>query len=306
VLGVFTIILSRENIFSKNYYVNVHFANVLGLREGDNVYVRGVSVGKVKSLAVQTNGVFVVANLEIPVSLHEDYKVEILPSSVLGGRYLSLYEGSEASPSIPSDTVLKGLQPIDLIDEASEAVLMIRRTLDEGKVLENLEVTMQQIREVSTRLNSGEGTLGKLMTDDTIYNDIQSVAADLKVVGHKLAAGEGTLGRLLMDDQVYNDIQTVASDLKTISGRLARGEGTLGKLLSSDDQLYTDLADTASSLNEITAKIREGEGTLGKIVQDDALYEDLKKTLHEARAMLDDIRETSPITTFTSIFFGAF
>ncbi|MBN2560002.1 MAG: hypothetical protein JXQ75_03630, partial [Phycisphaerae bacterium] len=57
---------------------------------------------------------------------------------------------------------------------------------------------------------------------------------------------------------------------------------------------------------EVATKLNSGEGTLGKLAQDDELYEEAKRLLHELRATVDDFRETAPITTFTSIFFGAF
>lgn len=271
-LGFFTIILSRENIFQETYPVAVVFDSVMGLREGDNVFVRGVDVGKIKELRVENDGVYLLANLDIPLKVHEDYKVEILPTSVLGGRYLHIDEGSDDAPLLPEGDVLVGLQPIDLIDQASRTITMIKDALDEGGVLDNLKMTMQQFRDVSTKLNEGEGTLGKLLTDETVYDDLKEISSNFKEISHRLEAGEGTLGRLL----------------------------------SEDDRLYQDLSETAASLKEITAAISDGEGTLGKLAQDDELYEEAKRLLHEIRATVDDLRETSPITTFTTVFFGAF
>ena len=105
-LGFFTIVLSRQNIFTTTYRFDVVFENVKGLREGDNVFVRGVSIGKIKTLQIKPDGVHVSVNLEQPVELHEDYAIEILPSSVLGGRYLNIYEGSHSTPVIPKGAVL--------------------------------------------------------------------------------------------------------------------------------------------------------------------------------------------------------
>lgn len=109
-LGFFTIVLSRENLFSKSYTLDVVFESVMGLREGDNVFVRGVDVGKIRRLLIEEDGVHVIAILEQSLELHEDYKVEILPSSVLGGRYLSVYEGSEDRPLVPRAAVIRGLK----------------------------------------------------------------------------------------------------------------------------------------------------------------------------------------------------
>lgn len=271
-LGVFTIILSRENIFTRYYHLEVVFDNVKGLREGDNVFVRGVSVGKIRTLQIQQDGVHVNVSLTIPVTLRDDYKIEILPSSVLGGRYLNIAQGSEGLPAVPRDAVLRGLPPVDLIDEATKTTKMIKDALQDGGVLENLKSTMAQLRELTTKLNEGEGTIGKLLTDD----------------------------------QVYNDLQEIVANLRDVSERLGQGKGTIGKLLSEDDTLYQDLSDAAASIKEITGAVSRGEGSLGKLVMNDGLYEDVRGLLDEVQATLDDYRETVPLTTFTSILFGAF
>ena len=271
-LGFFTIVLSRQNIFTPSYRVDVVFDNVKGLREGDNVFVRGVSVGKIKTLQIKPDGVHVSVNLDQPVELHDDYAIEILPSSVLGGRYLNIYEGSHGAPMIPKGAVVKGLTPVDLIDEATKTTQMIKKALEEGKIIENLKSTMAQLNDVTAKLSKGEGTIGKLMADN----------------------------------KVYDDLQAITTNLKDISERAAKGKGTIGKLLSEDDTLYTNLVEAAASIKNITASIEKGDGTLGKLVKDDKLYEEAKITLHEIRAAIDDFREAAPITTFSSIFFGAF
>ena len=271
-LGFFTIVLSRENIFTTSYRLDVVFENVKGLREGDNVFVRGVSVGKIKTLQIRPDGVHVGVNLEQPVELHEDYAIEILPSSVLGGRYLNIYEGSHGVPEIPKGAVVTGVTPVDLIDEATKVAQMIKKALEEGKIIENLKSTMAQLNDITAKLSHGEGTIGKLMTDDTVYNDLREIT----------------------------------TSLKDISERAAHGKGTIGKLLSDDDQLYTNLVAASVSIRNISTSIEKGDGTIGKLIKDDKLYTELQLTLHEARAAIDDYRETAPITTFSSIFFGAF
>jgi phospholipid/cholesterol/gamma-HCH transport system substrate-binding protein len=70
--------------------------------------------------------------------------------------------------------------------------------------------------------------------------------------------------------------------------------------------LYTNLMAAATSIKNISASIEQGDGTIGKLIKDDKLYEEAKMTLHEIRAAIDDFREAAPITTFSSIFFGAF
>ena len=311
-LGVFTIILSRENIFRTYYPITVAFKDVMGLSDGDNVLYHGVKIGVVKNLEITSNGVLVFASMDYPVTFYEDYRIKIDSSSVLGGHYLSLEEGSEGSPVVSRDVVMHGDKPISLIADASETFSMVKKSLREGGILTNLEAAVANIREVSddlkilgNNLTEGRGTLGKLFVNDDLYNKLDSVASNLDTVSSDLAQGRGTLGKLLADDEVYNEIKAISADIKNITGGLANGQGTIGKLLV-EDSLYYNISAISSNLTVISDRLVKGEGTLGKLSQDDALYNEIKVLVEEAIATLDDIRESTPITSFSSIFFGAF
>ncbi|NOU36961.1 MAG: MCE family protein [Kiritimatiellaceae bacterium] len=278
-LGVFTIILSRQNFLQKRYPVAVVFDEVSGLRDGDNVFLRGMKVGVVKDTVLENSHVVVHANLDSPVQFREGYKVEVVASSMLGGKQLKIEEGPLSAAPIPKDAVISGTTPTDILEELGAAVASVRQITDQ--------------------VSSGKGTLGKLIYEDTVYNNLSDVST-------KLAKGEGTVGKLINDETVYNDLKTTMSNLQEVSSRLEKGEGTLGKLLSKDEQLYKDLTATMSNLRTITDKVGTGEGTLGKLVNDDKLYDEAGKLLGELRAAIDDMRETSPVTTFSTVLFGAF
>jgi phospholipid/cholesterol/gamma-HCH transport system substrate-binding protein len=298
--------LSRETWFRKQFKKEVVFEDVMGLRDGDSVVVRGMPMGKVTSLLLTNDGVHVFMSLDQSVALRKDYKMTIVTTSMLGGRHLEIDEGTSAE-AMPEGVVYQGLKPQHLMEDAAEAINAIKKGLVEGGIMDNLKKAILQISDISERVNKGKGTLGKLLSeDDTLYNDLSSSVASLKTITGRLEKGEGTLGKLLSsDDQLYKDVSETAASLKTISGRLERGEGTLGHLLSKDDQVYQDLTTTLASLKTITAKIEKGEGTLGKLVNDDAAYTELTKTITEARAAIDDFRENTPVVTFTTLLFGA-
>ena len=298
-LGFFTIILSYENIFQEYHPIEVKFDHVSGLREGDNVFLRGVMIGRVKSLEVEPDGVLVEALLRQPVAIREGYHVTIIPSSVLGGQHLSINEGPIDGEPVAEGTVLHGTPPADIMAEATEVVQSVREALDEGELLENLESTMAQINTITAGLSEGRGTLGRLLTDEEVYEDLVIITANLREVTGALEQGEGTLGALIHDDSLY-------TNLAEVSSRLADGKGMLGRLLSEDEELYDDVAATAAAVREFTEKISQGRGTLGRMIDDDELYEEARLLLNDMRAAIDDFRETAPVTTFTSIFFGAF
>jgi phospholipid/cholesterol/gamma-HCH transport system substrate-binding protein len=332
-LGVFTILLSREGI-RPTTAMEVRFSEVLGLREGDNISVRGVNAGKIRRIEMEDFDVRIVMALNRELKLREDYRIEILNTSVLGGRYLNIYEGSPASPLLAPDTPLVGTTPADLVDEATRTVQAVRKTLVEDGLLKDLQGAAENLNKVTERLERGEGTLGKLMADDEMYEDLSAITADLREVTGRLERGEGTLGRLLVEDDVYNDLRAIsgklargestigkflmddgkvyedigqiAENLKTATDNIAAGRGLLGRLLSDDDTMYDDLKATAANLRELTDALERGEGTLGKLMRDESLYAEVRMLINEIRATVDDFRETTPITTFVSIFMGAF
>jgi phospholipid/cholesterol/gamma-HCH transport system substrate-binding protein len=274
-LGYFTIILSGEKWFGTKHLMEVRFKDVMGLKEGDSVVVRGMPVGKVKSLTLEPspiNSVRVTAMLDQPVVVRMGGKITVVATSVLGGRYLQIDEGPEANPKLPENTIFEGQQPYDLVGDASETINAVKQGLIQGGVISNLQSMTAQFNEIATRVNGGKGMLGKLFSED---------------------------------DTLYNDLSAAATSLKNITAKLDKGEGALGKLMSNDDTVYKDLSAAAASLKNISAGIERGEGLLGKLVKDDSLYEKVSSTIDEVRATVDDYRETAPVVTFTSIFFGA-
>ena len=305
-LGVFTIILSRQSLFTKKSYYDVGFRSIQGIREGDNVYLRGVIVGKIDDVVVEKRSVQLRLALDRALELHENYKMEILPSSMLGGRYLSVEEGDEDRPLLPPGTKLVGLTPVDLIDEATRTVTSIREAL-EGGVLADVRQIVSNANVIVARVERGEGSLGKLLAEDAVYDDIKAVTANLRSISDRIEKGEGSLGKLLADDgKIYQDIEVVTANLRKSSQDLADGKGLLGKLLSEEDTVYDDLRASALAIREVTESLNRGEGTIGKLIRENDIYDETKMLLRELRATIDDFRETAPVTTFTSIFLGAF
>jgi len=307
-LAYITIILSRESWFSKREHVEVVFPDVMGLRDGDLVVCRGMPIGKVLRLDLKKNGVHVIGSLERLPVLHDDYRFIIETTSMLGGRQLRVVEGSPSRPRVPSTmTVYRGETPYDLVADAAAVINGLKKGLIEEGVIENLRQTTADLRDITGRLNSGQGTLGKLLSkDSSLYDDLQSTIAAARQTVERIRNGEGSLGKLLSsDDTVYRDLAAAVAALKHSTEKLDKGESTLGKLLSDDALVYRDIADTAASVKNIAQRIDRGEGLLGRLTVEGSLAKQVDAILSEARQTLDDVRETTPVTTFTSIFFGA-
>lgn len=276
-LGYFTIILSKEKLFRKTSEMRVTFSDVMGLRVGDNVVVRGMPIGKVKALELMDQstdcpGVCATLSLEKPLVMHDGYSARIVTTSILGGRQMQIDTGPADAPVVAKDRY-HGEKPYDLMEDAAEIVNAAREQIIDGRVFEKVRNVADQIDQIVTRVNAGQGLLGKILSDD---------------------------------ETIYRDLQASAASLRDIMQRLQNGEGAIGKLLSEDSTIYNDLAATVESARQVAERLNRGEGTLGRLLADETLYNELESTVGEVRAAVDDFRETAPVTTFSSIFFGAF
>lgn len=285
-LSIFTIVLSRENLFKQTYQYEFVFPEIGGLREGDNVYLRGMNIGRVKQTELYNNRVHVYVSLDIPVALRRGYQISVVDASMLGGKYLKISEGPDSEPLLGDQVTILGSEPLDLV-------------ADLGATIDSLQILINDVSE-------GKGTLGKLLKDDAVYENLVVVTEDIKKIGHTIEQGEGTIGKLLYDDAVYEDARSIMADLRSLSERLAAGEGTLGRLMATDDAVYDDLSAALAAIRGIAESVNEGEGTLGLLVRDAQLYEESTLLMEDLRAAVDDLRESSPITSFGSVLFGAF
>lgn len=285
-LGVFTIVLSRQNFLQEKYPIEIIFSEVGGLREGDQVFLRGTKVGVVKSTQLQEQHVLVTSDLEVPVHFRDGYKVEVMASSMLGGKMLKIFEGPLAAPPLAENTPILGEKPIDILEE--------------------LGIAVSGFKGLTEKVVGGEGTLGKLLADETMYAELEVIIENLYKVSGQLVSGEGTIGKLLSEDStLYSDLEGSVANIRSVTAKINEGQGLLGELIA-DEQLSQDFMASAANLRSITEKINTGNGTLGKLVEDDQIYVEAQKLLGELRAAIDDMRETSPVTTFSTVLFGAF
>ncbi len=320
-LGIFTIVLSRESFFKETYQYEFVFSEISGLREGDNVYLHGMNVGRVQQTSLNDSNVRVYVTLDVPIQLRYGYRLDIVNASMLGGKFLKIYEGPDDAPVLGDNVTILGTEPVDVIEDLSAAVSGLQEMINAvsagqgtlGKLLNddtmyNNMVTMSDdLKQVVSRLESGKSTLGRLLAnDDTLYQDLSATMSSLRTVSSGLEAGEGTIGKLLTDEAVYTDVKAVMANLHEISDSISEGKGTIGRLMVEDSTVFDDLQATMAATRSISESISAGDGTLGRMVKDAELYDEATLLVEDMRAAIDDLREASPITSFGSILFGAF
>jgi phospholipid/cholesterol/gamma-HCH transport system substrate-binding protein len=132
-----------------------------------------------------------------------------------------------------------------------------------------------------------------------ISENLSTSSRDLSEITHTVSSGQGTLGRLVKDDALYNSLVNFASQASEFMETI-NGDSSLG-LLMRDTSLYEDVAKTAENLRIITDAMASGDGTMGKLMTDDELYEEMKDTLASANKAMKGVEEQTPITVMGTV-----
>ena len=107
---------------------------------------------------------------------------------------------------------------------------------------------------------------------------MNDTAAKLDKIATALNDGKGTAGKLLKDDSLYNNLNSTLKHANSLLAEADAGKGGLG-LLTKDPTFARKLNDTVSQLNLLLTNVNTGKGTLGKLATDDAAYTNLNNLL---------------------------
>jgi ABC-type transporter Mla subunit MlaD len=123
---------------------------------------------------------------------------------------------------------------------------IVGMALKDDALAEEARSAVATVREIVEKANKAEGTLWRLIQDPEIADDVA-------VVVQRLKDGEGTIGKLLTREEVYERMSQISDDLARASKAIAEGEGSLGKLVM-DKELYEELE---RAMNIITRTLEE-------------------------------------------------
>ena len=240
----------------ERYTLKTRFDNAAGMKPGAVVRLAGKDVGKVTSVD------FAGKQIEVVMDVHEDVKPLITTES-------RAFMGSLSLLGEPIVEITPGVTGTPLENGA-----YVPSTPASGSITEvasTAQVTLGEANKVLERINRGEGTVGKIFTDEQLYAEMQSLVNASEAVVRNLQRGGGTLGQLMQNPRAYREAEQSLANLRAITGRINSGEGSLGALLN-DDALAKSLTSTSANVEQITGRLNRGEGTLGKALTDDQLW----------------------------------
>ncbi|MBI1745200.1 MAG: MCE family protein [Acidobacteria bacterium] len=192
-----------------------------------------------------------------------------------------------ANFSVISDQMKRIANRID-IDQVSETITTVGSRLD--STFKEAETAMNRANQLIQDVQSGKGTMGKIMQDSAIYDQAENVMRNVTDITERVKSGRGTAGRFIVDEALYNDADRVVKRADVIAERIEKGQGTIG-MLSKDRALYDQTTKAIEKLTDLADRIERGEGTLGKLSKDDSMYKTVNQTLSEVSKLIYDFRQ---------------
>ncbi|MCF8298760.1 MAG: MlaD family protein [Saprospiraceae bacterium] len=172
VLAIF-IIGKQKNLFNPVIKLTTTFYNVSGLQVGNNIRFSGINVGIVDNIKIindSTVSVDMLIRKEIKQFIKSDCQVAIGSEGLIGDRLLIITQGSFNSPLVKAGQYLTSIEPI----ETDAIMTSLQITAD------NAAIISYQLAEIMISINSGDGTLGRLIRDSTLAKNINMTMVNLK------------------------------------------------------------------------------------------------------------------------------
>jgi phospholipid/cholesterol/gamma-HCH transport system substrate-binding protein len=295
----------------QGYNLIAGFESLKELKEGDDVRMAGVKIGEVEKTRLAGRRAEAVLRISHQVKIKSDANAMIVMAGLIGTNYLSVSLGTEAASDLPEGAEITTQTTPDLNS-------VMTQMGDLGKKLETA------IGELSSAL-SGDGKEGTgiikkvdlLITENR--ENIGKATANLQEITAKVNKGEGTLGRLISDPKMYDELVTTIAEIKNganeaktfianaqkIIDQVKSGQGAIGALVF-DQKAGDDIKVSIANIRSVSEKISRGEGSLGKLLSDESLFRDAQSIMKKADRALDGLDDTGPITAVGVVYGGLF
>ena len=274
--------------FRGGYRLNALFDTVQDLKVGSSVKMAGVEIGRVEKIELAGNKVKVTMKLHSGAVVKTDSKALVKFTGLMGQNYVSVDFGSSNAQALEDNQTVATAEQPDfnaIMAKVDEAAAGIKRFGDSftGDKIDNLLGPLTDF----IKQNSGH---------------IGGAISNIESISGQIASGQGTVGKLIYEDSLYasalttvTNLQDTVADVRQVVSGVSAGKGTIGRLVT-DETLYNATTASMTNLNQILQKVNQGQGTVGKLVNDQEFYKNAKLSLQKLDKMADGLEDQGPLS----------
>lgn len=273
------------------YRVQAYFEDLQQLKIGDEVRLAGIPIGVVDELLLKKGQACVFLKLDKGVELPIDSVVTIATAGLLGSHYIGIQPG-EALTYCHENAVLKTKASANINqvvasfgemgDRLAKALSEIGGSEDKPGLFQNLnhllldnreriDHVIQNFESITTKVNTAQGTLGLLVNERGLYDELIKAANGLR------------------------SLEDLVVDARGFLANLQNGKGALGVLVN-DPKAADDLKRILDNLSHFSEKLNQDNSTLGRLITDDSLYMKADQVLTKVDGALSTMSDGAPIS----------
>lgn len=229
----------RSGWVSDSFRVHAGFPDIQGVEVGTRVRIQGIDAGEIEAIVLpDMPGNNVKLRLRIGGRYRHlvatDARVQIASENLLAGKVLRIIPGSPQAKRIEDDGELQADLRPDLLDGIAQAAAKLNTLLGEvdsamqtlrkeGSATQDLVQAAQKLNSVLTRadraldqIDKGQGTLGKLVKNDSLYNELTETLLQVKATISEVRSGDGTLGKLMKTSDAHSEAMASLQDVRRL------------------------------------------------------------------------------------------
>ncbi len=266
--------------FTRKITLRSYFDNAQGLRVGAPVRLAGVDIGNVTAVRIVQDKpmtpveVSMKVNTKYAFSLRKDSVTLMSTAGILGETFVDVDSATAKGPEAADGDTLAARDAPQIQDvvRASQGTL------------ENMDALLKRADRIVSFIESGQGSIGKVIYDPTLYNQLNATVAEFKGLVDDIQSGKGSLGPLFTSDEAYKKAMSAVDKVNAMIDDLQAGKGSAGKLLK-DPELYENTNKTIANIRQLTDDINAGKGAIGKMTHDQEFANKLQETINNLAAL---------------------
>ena len=284
ILAIVILLVGGGGLLSHKIKLKSYFPDASGLRKGAPVRLSGVDIGNVDDISVVPNRPL--EPVEVTMKIRTNYGFYIRKDSttllstagVLGETYINIDSSHAKGPEAQDGDVLPstevpGYQEVMRAGQSS---------------LQNMDALLKRMDRIVAFVESGQGSIGKLIYDASLYNQVNATVSEFQKLVNEIAQGQGTLGQLVANDELYNKANASIDKINQLIDEINAGNGTIGKFLK-DPAFYNNANQTVANFKQLTDDVNAGKGAIGTLAKNQEFAQKLQNTITRMSNLADKL-----------------
>lgn len=255
---------NKQKMFGKTNHLQAVFNNVNGLQLGNNVRYSGINVGTVRDIKMDndtTIRVDMIIDKSIFSFIKKDAIATISSDGLVGNMIINIIPGKGAEPSVePGDEI--GSQNKIRTEEILNTLSITNK---------NASKLSDDLLKISKKINNGKGTLGLLLNDSIMANDLKETIYYLKMTGKGTSEAVAELKNTIKSLDNKNNLIGVIKDT-AIANKIKN-------IVSNLDQSTAKINTVVSNLDATILNVKDGKGAINYLSNDPKLVRKIDSTM---------------------------